>query len=75
MNPRFSNQRNQAMTLVEVLVVIAMLAILAAMLLPANTGGPRKARRINCVNNLKQISIAYYVWASDNNGNSRWKFR
>jgi prepilin-type N-terminal cleavage/methylation domain-containing protein/prepilin-type processing-associated H-X9-DG protein len=68
MNPRFSNQRNQAMTLVEVLVVIAMLAILAAMLLPANTGGPRKARRINCVNNLKQISIAYYVWASDNNG-------
>lgn len=43
-----------------------MVAVLAAMLLPANTGGPRKAQRISCVNNLKQVGLAYRLWAGDN---------
>jgi prepilin-type N-terminal cleavage/methylation domain-containing protein/prepilin-type processing-associated H-X9-DG protein len=62
MKPRFSNQRNQALTLIEVLVVIAMLAILAVIILPAFDGRASKAPRITCVNNLKQIDLAYRVW-------------
>ncbi len=55
------------MTLVEVLVVIALVAILAAMFLPANNHPNRHAPRINCVNNLKQIGLAYILWAGDHN--------
>jgi prepilin-type processing-associated H-X9-DG protein len=67
MKPRFSNQRNYALTLVEVLVVIVMLAVLAAMLLPTGPYAGRKANRINCVNNLKEIGLAYKLWAGDHN--------
>ncbi|HSY09975.1 MAG TPA: type II secretion system protein [Candidatus Dormibacteraeota bacterium] len=67
MKPRFSNQRNAAMTLVEVLVVITVLAVLAAMFLPGNNDTYRRASRINCVSNLKQIGLAYRLWEGDNN--------
>jgi hypothetical protein len=66
MNPRVSNQKSAALTLVEVLVVICVIAVLAAVLLPAlaihHTRLP-----IRCVDNLKQIGLAYRVWAGDNN--------
>jgi len=45
MKPRISNQRNHALTLIEVLVVIAVLVVLAAMLLPSTTGCPRKPQQ------------------------------
>lgn len=48
------------------LVVIAVLAILAAMLLPALAGAHDRARRIQCVNNLKQDGLAFRVWEGDN---------
>lgn len=64
MKPRVSHHKTAALTLVEVLVVIAMLAVLAAMLLPAQSH-PRKAMQIQCVNNLKQIGLAYRIWAGD----------
>jgi competence protein ComGC len=66
MKPRFSNQRNQALTLVEVLVIIAVLAVIAALLLPALAAAKRKHSRIGCVNNLKEIGLAYRVWEGDN---------
>jgi len=57
---------NQGFTLVGLLIIIAVLAILAAMLLPALASAKRKAQRINCVNNLKQDGLAFRLWEGDN---------
>jgi prepilin-type N-terminal cleavage/methylation domain-containing protein len=58
-------QKRTGFTLIELLVVIAIIAILAALLLPALTSAKARATRIACLNNMKQMGAAFFLYAND----------
>jgi len=71
-----------AFTLIELLIVIAIIAILAAMLLPVLARAKESGRKVYCINNLKQLDLACLMYVNENNNfypprnnTSRWPNR
>jgi prepilin-type N-terminal cleavage/methylation domain-containing protein len=66
------SQRHEAFTLIELLVTIGIIAALASLLLPALARAKEQARRVQCISNLKQITIAAKEFALDHESRHPW---
>lgn len=69
---KLSRRENSALTAIDLVVLLGLAAVLACLFLPAlaSTGS---SRRMNCVSNLKQIGIAFHLWAQDHADQLPWE--
>ncbi|HXB60366.1 MAG TPA: hypothetical protein VNU95_12400 [Candidatus Acidoferrales bacterium] len=67
MKTRLTYQGKQALAIVDVLVIVAVVLILWVLLLPLLRDARHRAQRINCASNLKQVGVSFQLWAKDNN--------
>lgn len=65
MKPRLANPSNRGFTALELVVIIGVLAVLSFVLLSTLASATNEMRRTECINNLKQIGLAYRFWAVD----------
>src|ERR1051326_8643872 len=63
-----SDRRVSAFTLVELLVVIAVIAILASLLIPALARAKAQGQKAICINNFRQLHLAWHMYIDDSNG-------
>jgi prepilin-type N-terminal cleavage/methylation domain-containing protein/prepilin-type processing-associated H-X9-DG protein len=66
-DPPRNDLRRNAFTLIELLVVIAIIAILASLMLPVLSRGKAKGTQIACLNNIRQLQVAWTTYSSDHN--------
>ena len=66
MNSNLKNSKDRAFTRIELAAIIAILALLTLILLPALAQDSQNSARRQCVNNLKQVGLAFKTWAVDN---------
>jgi prepilin-type processing-associated H-X9-DG protein len=66
--PRRGQSTSRAFTLIELLVLVAIVAFLVAMRLPSLARTKRDTQGVSCMNNTKQLTVAWYMYSDDNNG-------
>ncbi|HSW46978.1 MAG TPA: prepilin-type N-terminal cleavage/methylation domain-containing protein [Phycisphaerae bacterium] len=67
--------RCRAFTLIEILVVVAIIALLIAILVPTLARAKEQTRRVVCLSNMKQMGVAFSAYGSDSKGNLPWPAR
>lgn len=67
------NRKTAAFTLIELLIVIAIVGVLVVLFLPAPSGSIHRARDISCMNNLKQLALGLMIFMDDHAGEYPWK--
>jgi prepilin-type processing-associated H-X9-DG protein len=67
MKTEYPTRGHDAFTLIEMFCMIGVLIVLGVLFMPVSHGNKARPERINCVNNLKQIGLAYRMWVLDHN--------